>query len=106
MLGAEGAELTSWSNGPGDAYAEHRHDYDKALVAVAGSILFRLPELNEDVLLEAGDRLDLPAGTLHAADVGPTGVTCLESHSGAGSLSDRPRRIPAWADADASRGAR
>jgi hypothetical protein len=28
---------------------------------------------------EAGDRLDLPPDTEHAATVGPDGVTCLEA---------------------------
>ena len=30
--------------------------------------------------LAPGDRLDLPAGTAHSAQVGPDGVTCLEAH--------------------------
>jgi hypothetical protein len=29
--------------------------------------------------MKPGDRLDLPARTLHAATVGPEGVTCLEA---------------------------
>lgn len=69
-----------WSNGPGDHYPEHRHDYDKVLVAKSGSITFRLSEWGGPVELRAGDRLDLPAGTLHGADVGPSGVTCSETH--------------------------
>jgi hypothetical protein len=32
------------------------------------------------VTLNAGDRLELPAGTLHDAIVGPRGVVCLEAH--------------------------
>jgi hypothetical protein len=32
------------------------------------------------VTLNAGDRLDLPAGIVHDADVGPQGVVCLEAH--------------------------
>jgi hypothetical protein len=31
------------------------------------------------VRLVCGDRLDLPAGTPHAATVGPNGVTCWEA---------------------------
>ncbi|MDQ3493050.1 MAG: hypothetical protein M3452_07300 [Chloroflexota bacterium] len=69
-----------WSNGPGDHYPAHRHDYDKVLVAESGSITFRLPERAESLELRAGDQLDLPAGTLHGADVGPSGVTCSETH--------------------------
>ena len=81
--------VTSWSNGPGDRYGAHRHDYDKVLLVERGSIVFVLPELGRAVDLVAGDRLDLPAGTLHAAAVGSTGVTCLEVHLPRGSLTLR-----------------
>ncbi len=37
--------------------------------------------------LAAGDRLDLPAGTVHEAEVGPDGVTCLEAHRAAGRMT-------------------
>ncbi len=60
-LAGEGLGASSWGNGPHDHYPEHRHAYDKVLVAAAGSIVFHLPELERDVLLEAGDRLR-PAG--------------------------------------------
>ena len=52
----------------------------------AGSIRFGLPERGETVDLAIGDRLDLPAGTVHDATVGPDGVTCLEAHAPAGTL--------------------
>ena len=52
-----------WSNGPGDHYPAHRHDYDKVLVAESGSITFRLPERGESLELRAGDKLDLPASS-------------------------------------------
>ena len=83
------ADLRSsrWSNGPRDRYGAHRHDYDKVLVVESGSIRFDLPELARAAELEDGDRLDLPAGTLHAAQVGPRGVACLEVHLPRGSLS-------------------
>ena len=95
-LAGEGLTASSWSNGPFDHYAEHRHDYDKVLVAAAGSITFHLPELGRDVLLGRGDRLDLPANTLHGAYVGADGVICLEAHRWAGSLSPEPEHIPGW----------
>jgi len=60
-LAAEGLTASAWGNGPFDHYPEHRHGYDKVLVAAAGAITFHLPELGRDVLLAAGDRLDLPA---------------------------------------------
>ena len=95
-LAGEGIEVSAWQNGPGDRYAPHVHDYDKVLVAVEGSITFRLTALGAAQELREGDRLDLPAGTLHAADVGPTGVRCLEGHLPAGSLHRDPRPMADW----------
>ncbi len=94
-LAAEGLAAQAWSNGPGDKYPTHDHDYDKVIVAVVGSIVFGLPASGQQLDLEAGDRLELPAGTAHDASVGPVGVTCLEAHRPAGSLPAGPRRRPA-----------
>ncbi len=78
QLIAEGLFPYDWSNAPGDIYAPHVHDYDKVIVVVRGSITWTLPETNETFETHAGDRIDLPRGTVHAAQVGPEGVTCLE----------------------------
>ncbi len=94
-LRAEGLEPGSWSNGPGDRYAEHRHGYDKVLVVADGSIVFGLPDAGASVALSPGDRLDLPAGTRHDALVGPDGVTCLEAHLPAGGVGGTAVRRPA-----------
>lgn len=83
----EGLDPGTWSNGPFDRYAAHSHSYDKVLVCAAGSIRFGLPELGDGVDLARGDRLELPAGTAHDAQVGPDGVTCLEAHLPAGRLA-------------------
>jgi quercetin dioxygenase-like cupin family protein len=69
-----------WSNGPHDVYSAHKHSYDKVIFVVRGSIMFGLPEEGREILLEAGDRLDLPANTVHDAVVGSQGVLCLEAH--------------------------
>lgn len=76
----EGLSPYSWSNGPFDVYSAHSHSYNKVIYVVRGSITFRLPELGKQLTLEAGDRLDLPAGTVHDAHVGAQGVVCLEGH--------------------------
>ena len=76
-LESEGLEPYSWSNGPGFVYGKHSHPYHKVLVCTAGSIVFHTP--SRDIALTAGDRMDLPAGTLHSATVGPEGVTCIEA---------------------------
>jgi hypothetical protein len=95
-LAAEGLVAGSWSNGPGDRYGAHRHGYDKVLVCGEGSIEFELPESGRVAQLSMGDRLDLPAGTLHAAVVGPGGVTCLEAHLAAGRLAAEPALTSGW----------
>ena len=69
-----------WSNSPGDIYAAHSHEYQKIIYVVAGSITFGLPDNDEEIILETGDRLELPAGVRHNAIVGPQGVSCLEAH--------------------------
>ncbi len=69
-----------WANGPGAVYAVHDHPYRKVLVVERGSITFHLAREGRDVLLRAGERLELPAGTPHGATVGSEGVTCVETH--------------------------
>ena len=91
-LRGEGLAPGAWSNGPGDRYAPHAHDYDKVLVCAEGSIRFGLPDRGISVDLAFGDRLDLPAATRHEAVVGPDGVTCLEAHVPAGMVPDVRRR--------------
>lgn len=79
----------TWGNGPGDRYAAHVHRYDKTLIVLEGSIDFILPEEGHTLRLEIGDRLELAAGTVHAALVGEQGVTCWEAQRLAGSDSGR-----------------
>ena len=80
MMAEEGVPPYRWSNGPGDMYAAHTHSFHKVIYVVQGSITFGLPEEGRKVNLNIGDRLDLPAGVLHDAVVGPQGVACLEGH--------------------------
>ena len=77
-LRGEASGCYSWSNGPGDRYAPHSHGYEKVLYCVDGSITFVLDAADERLELTPGDRMVLPAGTVHAAEVGPDGCTCIE----------------------------
>ena len=77
-LRAEASGCYSWSNGPGDRYAPHSHTYEKVLYCVEGSITFMLEPEGRRLDLKAGDRMVLPAGTIHSAAVGPAGCTCIE----------------------------
>jgi quercetin dioxygenase-like cupin family protein len=70
----------SWSNGPGDRYAPHSHPYEKVLYCVEGSITFHVAQGGRSVELAPGDRLVLPAGTIHSAVVGSGGCLCIEGH--------------------------
>ena len=80
LMADEGLDPYSWANGPYDIYAAHSHSYNKVIYVVQGSITFGLPELGKQLTLKTGDRLDLPAGTVHDAHVGAQGVVCLEAH--------------------------
>lgn len=91
-LAGEGLIAQTWANGPGDAYAGHAHAYDKVIVVVEGSIRFTVTTAGEPIELEPGDRLELPAGTVHEARVGPDGVRCLEAHRPADRLEALRRR--------------
>jgi quercetin dioxygenase-like cupin family protein len=79
-LKAEAGGCYSWSNGPGDRYAAHSHSFEKVLYCVDGSITFVLESEGKRLQLEPGDRMVLPAGTVHSAIVGATGCTCIEGH--------------------------
>lgn len=70
----------AWSNGPGDTYAAHAHGYHKVLMVASGTITWIFPDSGQAIETFPGDRINLPAGVLHAARVGPQGVTCLEAH--------------------------
>jgi quercetin dioxygenase-like cupin family protein len=76
----EGLQPYTWSNGPGYRYVAHSHDYDKVLYVVRGSITWILPDLGEEIETRPGDRINLPRGVRHAAQVGSQGVTCMEAH--------------------------
>ena len=77
-LRGEATGCYSWSNAPGDRYAPHSHSYEKVLYCVEGSIAFVLEAEGRQLDLNAGDRMVLPAGTIHSAIVGPAGCTCIE----------------------------
>ena len=92
-LRAEGLASSAWGNGPHDRYTAHEHGYDKVIVVASGSIRFGLPGSTaggQD--LAAGDRLELPAGSVHDAVVGPDGVSCLEAHLVPGTFDAVVRR--------------
>ncbi len=52
---------------PGTYFPDHTHDIDKMDAVLSGR--FRMTILNESAILEAGDCLKVPAGTVHSAEV-------------------------------------
>lgn len=80
VLEAEGLRYEQWSSGPLDVYFAHSHPYNKAIYVVEGAITFVLTKDGSRFTMKVGDRLDLPAGTMHEAVVSTLGVKCFEAH--------------------------
>ena len=80
VLALDGHPYDEWSNKPLDVYFAHSHTYHKSIYVVAGAITFNLPKDGLSFTLTVGDRLDLPAGTIHEAVISTLGVTCFEVH--------------------------
>jgi len=74
-LAREGFDALAWSDPPGADYAPHRHEHDESLWVVRGEITLGIAGARHR--LHPGDRLMLPAGTLHEAQAGPEGATYL-----------------------------
>jgi quercetin dioxygenase-like cupin family protein len=70
----------SLTNRPHDTYFAHKHGFHKVVYVARGTITFILPVIKRRIELKVGDRLDLPAGIVHSAEVGPEGVIFLEGH--------------------------
>ena len=85
-LRLEADDVYGWSNGPNDRYPRHLHRYTKILYCVSGSIDFTLDD--RVIHLAASDRMVLPAGTPHAAAVGPSGCACVEGKARARAFPD------------------
>ena len=75
ILAEEGFDALRWDDPPGASYAPHAHDRDESLWVLAGDITFGVD--GAALRLEAGDRLMLPAGTVHTALTGPRGASYL-----------------------------
>lgn len=74
-LERDGFDAFCWTDAPGSTYAAHSHDHDESLWVVTGEITFGVGD--RELRLCAGDRLMLPAGTVHTARAGDAGATYL-----------------------------
>jgi quercetin dioxygenase-like cupin family protein len=66
-LKKEGLEPSLWRDSPGTYYGNHTHPYQEVRWIVDGMIMFGVG--GEEIILNTGDRLDLPEETLHWAQV-------------------------------------
>lgn len=72
-LRSEGYDVYVWEDPPLAHYPEHVHSQDEVRWVVRGAITIGFPDGSQR-RLGPGDRLDVPAGTIHWARVGPAGV--------------------------------
>ena len=72
QLRAEGFTHTYvWQDGPGAYYPEHTHSTVTAHVVLEGEVT--VISEGKTQTYRDGDRIDIPAQTLHAATMGPKG---------------------------------
>jgi mannose-6-phosphate isomerase-like protein (cupin superfamily) len=80
-LEARGYRVARFVYPPGTVFVTHTHESDKIDAVVSGSFLLSMH--GEDVVLEAGDALDVPRGTPHRAEVvGEEPVVSLDAVRG------------------------
>ena len=66
-LKGEGLESEIYADRPGVKYGRHKHDFDDFVVIVEGKM--KIATDGHEWTLGPGDRLDIPANTLHRAEV-------------------------------------
>lgn len=77
-LEEKGYRATRYVYPPGTRFPEHTHRVDKIDAVVSGR--FRMVIEGEEVVLGAGDRLFVPSGTHHSAEVvGEVSVVSLDA---------------------------
>jgi len=66
-LSVEGLESELYSDRPGTKYARHKHPFDDFVMIVSGKM--KIATDDGEWLLKPGDRINLPANTVHSAEV-------------------------------------
>lgn len=76
QLHAEGFVHTYvWQDGPHAHYSDHTHATETAHVILEGEMTLSMD--GHAMTYRAGDRVDVPAGAVHSALMGPTGCRYL-----------------------------
>jgi quercetin dioxygenase-like cupin family protein len=77
-LERRGYRVSRYVYSPGTCFPEHTHDVEKIDAVLSGR--FRMTVEGEEVILEAGDCIEVPRGTLHSAEVvGDESVVSLDA---------------------------
>lgn len=66
-LEAEGYTVSRYEYPPGTCFPAHTHGIDKKDTVVRGR--FKIGAEGKEIVLEAGDMIEIPAGTVHTAEV-------------------------------------
>lgn len=77
LMAAKNIDARRWTAEGGQMFDAHMHEKDKRLWCAEGSIVFTVN--GQDISMQPGDTLDLPAMTVHEAVAGLTGCACYES---------------------------
>jgi quercetin dioxygenase-like cupin family protein len=60
-----------WEDGPDQRYSDHTHPVETAHIILEGEMTLMMD--GRSTTYRVGDRCDVPAGTVHAARMGPAG---------------------------------
>ena len=66
-LRSQGYDVARYTYSPGTYFPDHTHSIDKKDAVLSGR--FRLIAAGQEFILEAGDALEIPASTVHSAEV-------------------------------------
>lgn len=77
-LEADGYSVSRYTYPPGTYFSEHTHAVDKKDTVLRGRL--KIGAEGREVVLEAGDMIEIPAGTVHTAEVvGEEAVVSLDA---------------------------
>ncbi len=74
-LRREGFEVRFGGQRPGHSAEPHAHDFDARIMVLGGEITLTID--GKPTTYRTGDHCEVPAGTMHAENVGPEGVSTL-----------------------------
>ncbi len=68
-LSRQGFRVSEWTDAPGTVYPVHQHPEAEVRWVVRGQLRVGLPEQDQEIVLEAGDRLELEPNEMYWVDV-------------------------------------